>query len=71
MLQSRRMRAFVYQANPARVIFGAGALQQLPAEIERLGATARWCCARRGRPPRLSAWRRCWASVRRASLPAR
>jgi len=32
------MRAFVYQANPARVVFGAGALQQLPAEIDRLGA---------------------------------
>jgi maleylacetate reductase len=35
---NRRMNAFVYQANPARVVFGAGALQQLPAEIERLGA---------------------------------
>jgi maleylacetate reductase len=32
------MRAFTYQAHPARVVFGAGALQQLPAEIERLGA---------------------------------
>jgi maleylacetate reductase len=32
------MRAFVYQANAARVVFGAGALQQLPAEVERLGA---------------------------------
>jgi maleylacetate reductase len=32
------MRAFVYQANPARVVFGAGSLQQLPAEVERLGA---------------------------------
>ena len=32
------MRAFTYQAHPARVIFGAGALQQLPAEIDRLGA---------------------------------
>ena len=32
------MRAFTYQANPARVVFGAGSLQQLPAELERLGA---------------------------------
>lgn len=31
--------AFTYQANPTRVVFGAGALQQLPAEIERLGAS--------------------------------
>jgi maleylacetate reductase len=34
----RHMNAFTYQAHPARVIFGAGALAQLPAEIERLGA---------------------------------
>jgi len=33
------MKAFTFQANPSRVVFGAGALQQLPAEIERLGAT--------------------------------
>ncbi len=32
------MRAFVYQAHPARVLFGAGSLQQLPAEVDRLGA---------------------------------
>jgi maleylacetate reductase len=32
------MRAFVYQAHPARVVFGAGSLQQLPAEVDRLGA---------------------------------
>jgi alcohol dehydrogenase class IV len=32
------MQPFVYQAQPARVVFGAGALQQLPAEIDRLGA---------------------------------
>jgi maleylacetate reductase len=31
------MREFVYNANPARVIFGAGALARLPAEVERLG----------------------------------
>lgn len=29
---------FVYVANPSRVVFGAGALAQLGAEIERLGA---------------------------------
>jgi len=34
----RRMDAFTYQAHPARVIFGAGALAQLSAEIDRLGA---------------------------------
>ncbi|MDE2453770.1 MAG: maleylacetate reductase [Burkholderiales bacterium] len=32
------MESFVYQAAPTRVVFGAGALQQLGAEIERLGA---------------------------------
>ncbi len=32
------MRAFVYQANPARVVFGAGSLLQLPAQVDRLGA---------------------------------
>lgn len=29
---------FVYAANPSRVVFGAGALAQLGAEVERLGA---------------------------------
>jgi len=32
------MQAFVYTAHPARVIFGAGALAQLGAEVDRLGA---------------------------------
>ncbi len=32
------MQAFVYTANPSRVVFGPGALQQLGDEIERLGA---------------------------------
>ena len=32
------MRSFVYNGLPARVVFGAGALERLPAEIERLGA---------------------------------
>lgn len=32
------MHAFTYQAHPSRVIFGAGSLQQLAAEVERLGA---------------------------------
>jgi maleylacetate reductase len=32
------MHAFTYHANPSRVVFGAGALQQLAAEVERLGA---------------------------------
>ena len=31
------MTPFVYTANPSRVVFGAGALGQLGAEIERLG----------------------------------
>jgi maleylacetate reductase len=33
------MLSFVYQILPSRVIFGAGCLDQLPAEIERLGAS--------------------------------
>jgi alcohol dehydrogenase class IV len=32
------MMPFTYSANPSRVVFGAGALAQLPAEVERLGA---------------------------------
>lgn len=32
------MQPFVYNAHPARVVFGAGALSQLATEIERLGA---------------------------------
>ena len=31
------MTPFTYNANPARVIFGFGTLEQLPAEVERLG----------------------------------
>jgi maleylacetate reductase len=33
------MRAFVYSAQPSRVVFGAGALDRLGEEIVRLGAT--------------------------------
>ena len=32
------MESFVYTAQPARVVFGAGVLAQLPIEIEKLGA---------------------------------
>jgi alcohol dehydrogenase class IV len=32
------VRSFVYNGLPARVVFGAGALERLPAELERLGA---------------------------------
>ena len=31
------MQPFVYNARAARVIFGSGALSQLPAEVETLG----------------------------------
>ena len=31
------MQPFIYQSAPARIVFGAGTLQQLPAEVERLG----------------------------------
>lgn len=37
-MQSAAMLAFSYQANPARVLFGAGSLAQVGAEVERLGA---------------------------------
>jgi len=33
------MLSFVYQMMPSRVVFGAGCLDRLPEEIERLGAT--------------------------------
>ncbi len=32
------MQAFAYTANPSRIVFGLGALRELPAELERLGA---------------------------------
>jgi len=32
------MHAFTYTAHPSRIVFGAGALRQAPAEVERLGA---------------------------------
>lgn len=32
------MKNFIYTGRPARVVFGPGSLQQLPAEIEALGA---------------------------------
>lgn len=32
------MKAFTYQATPSRVVFGAGSLERLGEEIERLGA---------------------------------
>ncbi|MEO8060513.1 MAG: maleylacetate reductase [Burkholderiales bacterium] len=32
------MNPFIYQSNPSRVVFGAGALQQLGREIDALGA---------------------------------
>ncbi|MEX0758683.1 MAG: iron-containing alcohol dehydrogenase, partial [Tistlia sp.] len=33
------MRSFTYTGLPSRVIFGAGSIAQLPAEVERLGAS--------------------------------
>src|SRR5947208_3111857 len=32
------LRAFVYNGLPTRVVFGIGAVRNLPAEVERLGA---------------------------------
>ena len=32
------MKPFTYIARPTRVLFGAGTLQQLPAEVDRVGA---------------------------------
>lgn len=32
------MESFVYTASPSRIVFGADSIDQLPAEIERLGA---------------------------------
>jgi maleylacetate reductase len=36
--QEMCMRSFTYQGLPTRVVFGAGALEQLPAAIEAMGA---------------------------------
>lgn len=32
------MKAFVYNGLPSRVVFGVGAIAELPAELDRLGA---------------------------------
>ena len=32
------MKSFTYVSLPSRVVFGAGAVAQLPAEVEKLGA---------------------------------
>lgn len=45
------MQHFIYSANPARVVFGAGSLAQLPREIERLGARRALVLATRGHEP--------------------
>ncbi|UPJ49588.1 maleylacetate reductase [Bradyrhizobium sp. 200] len=33
------MRSFAFEASPGRVVFGAGAIDHLPREVERLGAS--------------------------------
>ncbi len=43
------LKSFVYQAPSARVVFGAGALAQLPAEVDRLGAKRVLMLSTRGR----------------------
>ena len=37
-MDGKVLRNFVYQMLPVRVVFGAGTLAELPAEVERLGA---------------------------------
>lgn len=48
------MKAFAYQAPAARIVFGAGSLAQLPAEVDRLGAkrVLMLCTPRRARTVR-------------------
>jgi maleylacetate reductase len=38
-MTSERGLSFIFQASPARVVFGRGALDKTPEEIDRLGAT--------------------------------
>lgn len=33
------MKSFAFDAYPGRVVFGAGAINHLPREVERLGAS--------------------------------
>jgi len=49
------MRTFVHEQSPVRVVFGAGALAALPAEVERLGATRALVLATPGRRARAEA----------------
>ncbi len=37
-IAAHTMQAFTYTASPSRIVFGVGALRELPAELERLGA---------------------------------
>ena len=43
------MKAFVYSGLPSRVVFGAGSVRQLAAEVERLGAKRVLMISTRGR----------------------
>jgi alcohol dehydrogenase class IV len=43
------VRAFVYSGLPSRVVFGAGSVRQLAAEVERLGAKRALMISTRGR----------------------
>ena len=55
------MSTFTYTSLPARALFGTGALQQVRAEVERLGAARALVLSTPGQ-----AATRCWASARRA-----
>lgn len=45
------MQAFIYEARPVRVVFGAGSLRQLPEELARLGARRALVLATPGQRP--------------------
>src|SRR5258708_31599391 len=51
LAEREAMDSFVYTGLPARVLFGAGALDQLPAEVERLGLRRALVLSTRGQRP--------------------
>src|SRR5258708_34016936 len=51
LAEREAMDSFVYTGLPARVLFGAGALDQLPAEVERLGLRPALGLRTRGQRP--------------------
>lgn len=65
------MKPFLYSSQPGRVVFGAGSLEQLVPEVERLGATRVVVLSTPGQRSSAEGMVAAWALAAPASLPAR